>query len=190
MPVLSKRTTGINELNERYDFHPTQPEFVHVLLQEVDFRGGIWEPACGNGAMSKILEERFGAIRVRSSDIYNHGYGLIGVDFLAEMEPVDNIVTNPPFTLATEFVEKALSLARHKVAMLIKINFAWGIDRYGRIFVVNPPNLVLVLPRRMRNMHTGGHYSFDHAWFVWDQKEIGPTEMRWVDPGALEDAIR
>ena len=81
----------------------------------------IWECACGNGAMSEVIKEN--GYNVYSSDLIDRGYGDIGIDFLQSNRKVDNIVTNPPFNLATEFTLKAFELAKHKVVMLSNFNF-------------------------------------------------------------------
>ena len=65
------------------DFYATPPECTIALLNcfEWLFRGRrIWEPACGDGAISKVLEER--NFRVVSTDLHDRGYGDSGMNFL------------------------------------------------------------------------------------------------------------
>ena len=95
---------------EKDDFYPTPPSATQSLLDNQKFEGNIWECACGNGAMSKVMKES--GYEVYSSDLINRGYGETGVDFLESTKQVDNIVTNPPFNLGTEFTIQALKLAR------------------------------------------------------------------------------
>ena len=61
------------------DFFPTPAWATHALADNEKFDGDIWESACGNGAMSKVLE-LYGN-RVTSSDLHDRGYGEPGVDF-------------------------------------------------------------------------------------------------------------
>jgi hypothetical protein len=92
---------------ETHDFYPTWPAATKALLSVERFDGPIWEPACGDGAMSKVLEEA--GYEVISTDLIDRGYGEGGRDFLMEWQPrAPNIVTNPPFRWAIEFVDRAL----------------------------------------------------------------------------------
>jgi hypothetical protein len=60
------------------------------------FEGDIWEPACGDGAISKVLETA--GYRVVSTDLIDRGYGAGGHNFLKSTKPLaKNIITNPPY---------------------------------------------------------------------------------------------
>ena len=73
---------GFNQKNNRVknDFYPTPPEATEILLNKFTFNGDIWECACGDGSMSKVLEQK--GYDVYSSDLIDRGYGESGVDFL------------------------------------------------------------------------------------------------------------
>lgn len=107
------------------------PEWcTRVLLRTVSFQR-VWEPACGRGAISRVLEgER---IDVASTDLHDHGYGTPGIDFLTSTDETSrDIVTNPPYDQADAFVRKALELtARHQgyVAMLMRHEWDAGKTR-------------------------------------------------------------
>jgi hypothetical protein len=75
------------------DFFPTPAWATHALIDNEKFMGDIWEPACGDGAMSRVLAQT--GQQVISSDLYRRGFGEIGVDFLDNDRRADNIVTNP-----------------------------------------------------------------------------------------------
>jgi len=96
------------------DFYPTPPWATHALIKHEKFLGSIWEPACGNGAMAKVLEET--GCPIISSDLYDRGYGKSGVDFLQAVDKVDNVVTNPPYC-AEPFVQMALRITTGKVRL-------------------------------------------------------------------------
>src|SRR6516225_8537443 len=83
--------------------------------------GEIWECACGDGSMSRILEQT--GQPVHSSDLYDRGYGEAGVDFLHATRTADNIVTNPPYNCAEGFVAGGFRLANRKFALLLR--FVW-----------------------------------------------------------------
>ena len=90
------------------DFYATPRECTIALLDNFDwlFRGGrIWEPACGDGAISKVLEGR--GYEVISTDLHDRGYGESGMNFLNADVHCGGIITNPPFNLAAEFIERS-----------------------------------------------------------------------------------
>ena len=62
------------------DFFPTPRWATFALIDNEKFSGDIWECACGDGTMSKVLEET--GCTVLSSDLHDRGYGEIGLDFL------------------------------------------------------------------------------------------------------------
>ena len=79
-----------------YEFYPTPPEATRALLSVEQFDGSIWEPACGDGAISKVLTEA--GYQVVSTDLIDRGYGEGGHDFLKSTTPLaKNIITNPPY---------------------------------------------------------------------------------------------
>ncbi len=89
------------------DFFPTPAWATHALIENERFDGTIWECACGDGAMARVLEEA--GYKVRATDLYGRGYGEAGVDFLKSVRKVDNIVTNPPYNVAEAFVAQGLN---------------------------------------------------------------------------------
>ena len=109
------------------DFFRTPPDATRALLAREVFPGGVWEPACGDGAMARVLEDA--GYRVIASDLVDRGYGTAVDDFLLQRAmpaECDSVVTNPPFKLATEFVAHALDLGARKVAVLCRVAFLEG----------------------------------------------------------------
>src|SRR4051812_23471416 len=89
-----------------HDYYPTPPEAVASLLAAEIFDGPIWEPACGSGNISRVLQRYH--YPVVSTDLHEYGFGEGGVDFLKETRPrAKHIITNPPYGkgLADRFVE-------------------------------------------------------------------------------------
>ena len=87
--------TVVHRLWESGELQEGRIENIRALIDNEPFKGDIWECACGNGAMSNVLEET--GCHVPSSDLYDRGYGDAGVDFLDGGKRADNIVTNPPY---------------------------------------------------------------------------------------------
>lgn len=179
------RITGVavDRVNrEKDDFYPTPPEGTEALLSVESFDGPIWEPACGDGAISKVLEAS--GHTVISSDLVDRGYGETRTDFLMEYRPrAPNIVTNPPFKMVAPFIRKALDLSSGKVAFLLRLACLEGAER-GEIFEQSPLARVWVFRRRLSMYRSGakteqtGMIAF--AWFVWSHGHEGPPTLGWL----------
>lgn len=167
------------------DFYPTPNWATHALLEHETFAGEIWECACGDGAMSRVLQSR--GYNVLSSDLYNRGYGTPGIDFTTATHRVDNIVTNPPYHSAEGFVQQASKLARSKFALLLRLAFLEGARRSNTIFTEIPPSRVWVFSERITFYPAGadraGSGTTAYAWFVWDREAKSTTELHWLRPG-------
>lgn len=170
---------------EKDDFYPTWPGATSALLAVETFDGPIWECACGEGDMSRVLAAA--GHKVVSTDLVDRGFGDAKIDFLMEWSPrAPNIVTNPPFGLAREFVDKALSLTTGKVAMFLRLAFLEGIDR-GEWLPSTPLARVWIMSRRVpmqrgRISEAGdGHGVIAFAWFVWEHGHAGPASLGWLD---------
>lgn len=167
------------------DFYPTPSWATFALIDNEKFTGDIWECACGDGAMSQVLEMT--GQEVRSTDLYERGYGESGIDFRTSGEKSPNIVTNPPFNSAEEFVHSGLRSAKHKFALLLRLAFLEGAGRQHSIFLQKPPGRVWVFSERItfypKNVEKKGSGTTAYAWFVWDQTHSGPTELKWLPTG-------
>ena len=98
--VGSSRANG---KRSRGDFYPTSRYAVEELLKREKFEGEIWECACGKGDISEVLIEH--GYKVYSSDLFDRGYGDKHIDFLKTFRKTDNILTNPPFKYALDFIK-------------------------------------------------------------------------------------
>ena len=171
---------------EPNDYYATEPLAVELLLQQEKFADNIWEPACGEGHISKVLKEH--RYCVYSSDLVDRGYGFAGIDFLQfhSEKPIDcDIITNPPYKYAKEFVEKALEVVApgRKVAMFLKLTFLEGQGR-RELFSNNPPQTVYVSSARLqcgKNGDFSGTSMVAYAWFVWRKGYPGPAIIKWIN---------
>jgi len=167
------------------DFFPTPPWATFALIDNESFKGDIWECACGNGAMSKVLEET--GCPVQSSDLYDRGYGDVGVDFLDGDRRADNIITNPPYNCAEAFVANGTEVTNGKFALLLRLAFLEGANRARTIFTNCPPSRVWVFSERITFYPVGvevkGSGTTAYAWFVWDKDAPSGTELKWLEPG-------
>lgn len=171
---------------ETLDYYATEPRAVELLLEKEAFSPIIWEPACGGGHISEVLEKH--GYKVRSSDIVHRGYGECPRDFLQCDEPYPgDIVTNPPYSLALEFVKHALKIIEpgNKVAMLLKLQFLEGKKR-AEFFKENPPAVVYISPSRLQCAKNGdfkhnGNNVQAYAWFVWVKGNKQLPHLSWLN---------
>jgi hypothetical protein len=167
------------------DFFPTPAWATHALIDNEEFVGDIWEPACGDGAMSEVLETT--GCRVISSDLVDRGYGEGGVDFLHTNRRTSNIVTNPPYNAAEGFVRAGSNAADRKFALLLRLAFLEGANRQRTIFTECPPSRVWVFSERITFYPAGavqkGSGTTAYAWFVWDKEAPAGTTLKWLQPG-------
>ena len=178
--------SGASGVREKDDFYPTPPELVHALLAVESFDGPIWEPACGDGAISRELEGV--GHKVISTDLVDRGFGTGRRDFLMETRVpfgCQHIVTNPPFKLAEQFWEKACALANGKVAFLCRLTWLESMKR-AELFERCPMARVWICPWRPR-MQRGrqateedGGSMLAFAWYVRDPAHIGEPTLRWL----------
>lgn len=167
------------------DFFPTPPWATFALIDNEKFKGEIWESACGDGTMSRVLEQT--SQPVRSSDLYDRGYGEAGFDFLEPKWSADNIVTNPPYNCAEGFVASGVKHSNRKFALLLRLAFLEGANRANTIFSKIPPARVWVFSERITFYPSGvepkGSGTTAYAWFVWDKDAPDQTELKWFKPG-------
>lgn len=172
---------------QREDYYATEPAATEWLCKIEDFGGPILEPSCGEGHISKVLLKH--GYEVESRDLVDRGYGCGGVDFLS----IDNlswdgdIITNPPYKYAKEFVEKALQIIPegHKVAMFLKLTFLEGKARKP-LFRAAPPARVWVSSSRLKCAPNGDFSTMKssaaaYAWFVWEKGYNGDTIVKWFN---------
>lgn len=147
------------------DFYPTPWDVTEAILPRIaDFPQEIWEPACGDGAMSKVLEKAGHA--VISTDLIDRGYGTGGEDFLTRVAARgESLVTNPPFDKAREFIEQAFDLGVSHCAMLLKTSF-WHAKRRASLFHKWQPAEIWALTWRP-DFTGAGRPHRDAIWVVW-----------------------
>lgn len=188
--MAQRMPSPLDDPRSALDYYPTPPWATRALLHFVIPGGATnlhgmscWEPACGCGHMAVVLKEFFG--RVHASDVYPHGHGAVGsfvgasdasnpallLDDVATcpFQP-DWIITNPPFTLATAFVRRALTLARQGVAMLVRTQWLESDERF-QLFMEFEPWTVAVFSERVPMIK--GRWDPDassatsYSWVVW-----------------------
>lgn len=181
------------------DFYPTPPENLDCLGTYLDLQSlVVWEPACGEGHLSKRLQE-LGAGCV-STDLFDRGFGVAGVDFLKcprmpgalGAGSLGNkraaIITNPPYgELAEQFVRKALELTRPQngiVAMFLRNEWDCAKERMD-LFEEEPFFMKVIVTKRPRWIAgSKGSPRHTYAWYVWDWSKPPATNavVRYIHP--------
>lgn len=174
------------------DLYETPESATLALLKVEQLPQYIWEPACGPGAIVRVL--RAAGHTVLASDLVDYGNAesFWGRDFLMEFKVPDKceaIVTNPPFKLAGEFVAHALELCP-RVVMLLRLAFIES-ERRSPILDTGYLARIHVFKNRLPMMHRNGWQGNQagsavcYAWFVWDKAHKGPTTIHRISHGIL-----
>jgi methylase of polypeptide subunit release factors len=187
---MSQRDSGY--ARKERDLYETPEWVTEALVPHIPRRiGTIWEPACGSGRMCRVLERCLHPAEVWGCDIEPEG-DYICADFLGDtprvpVDHVDAIITNPPYDLATEFVEQALRRTEHLgafVAMLLRTDFDHAKSRTHLFRDCPAFSKKLVLMKRIvwfveDDGKPKASPSFNHAWYVWDWKHEGPPTIAY-----------
>ena len=154
------------------DLYPTPEEATRALLKVIKFCGLVWEPASGLGHISRVFEAA--GHKVRSTDLHATTYQYGGqADFLSQSVKAPNIVTNPPYKHALEFIRVGSSLANNKLALFLPVNFLNNIGTVKLLSEIGHPHHILVLVPTLKidmGPERGIQRSiFHHCWCVWDK---------------------
>jgi len=179
---------GVNPNTERQedDYYATNPIALQLFIEKAkfSFNNNLWECACGEGHLSKELISR--GFNVLSSDKINRNFGLVE-DFLSSERKFNgDIITNPPFKLAEEFVEKGINLIEtgNKLILFLKIQFLEG-QRRNKLFKKYPLKYVYVHSARQLCSRNADFENFKattqfYAWYVWEKGYKGETILKWI----------
>ena len=189
--VFSTLAASNHSVTERIekDYYATDPRAVEELLKRETFSHYIIEPAVGGGHIANVLKQYGHSIT--AIDIKDRGYqNTIVRDFLTiEKEEIGNpgdIITNPPYSQAAEFVKHALDISDTdtKVAMFLKIQF-WESKKRYELFQEYPPKNIYVFVSRI-NCGKNGEFTKEasavcYAWFVWEKGFKGKPTVDWIE---------
>lgn len=180
------------EPHHSLDDYPTPPWATRALCEWLEARGHalqldtVREPAANRGHMVRPLAEFFG--RVEASDVHDYGAGYPIRDYLEMLppDPVDWTITNPPFRLAEQFVQRMLETSRAGAAIFIRSAFTEGVKRHRTLFYAHQPRAILQFTERVplnkarmdANMTTATAY----CWIIWTRIPPEATEYHWIAP--------
>lgn len=175
-----------------FDYYATDPIAAELLLSVEPDLNNIWECACGEGHLAKVFDKhnKLG----KASDLVNRGYGTqedflnnLFINFNTDFQWGGDIVTNPPYKYAKEFVLQALKIIAEnkKVCMFLKLTFLEGKDR-KKMFKKYPPKTIYVCSGRIKCALNGdfdatGSSAACYAWFVWQKGFKGKPTIEWIN---------
>ena len=141
----------------------------------------VCEPACGGGAISKVLNEYWEDDKITAYDKETN--------FLWDFNDYDYVITNPPFSLAFEFIQKAKQLAKSKFALLLPLSYLHGKKRFDEIYSDRDYGLEKVYvftryPMLGEPLREDGKYNTGmmvYAWYVWTNGYSGQPTIDWLD---------
>ena len=179
------------EGDDPYNFYPTPPAVTEALLEVEEFGSQVWEPACGDGAISKVLIKR--GYEVASSDIVDRGYGEVE-DFFESDRSAKSIVTNPDYDFSEQFVRTSLEKTTYKVAMLLPLAFLTSRGRYElltssslkAVYVFT--GRVSLFPKEVRASSGNGRENY--AWFVWEHGYQGSPVIHLFPPNVCDEVVK
>ena len=174
-----------------HDLYETPAEATRALLRAERVPHRVWEPACGPGAIVRVLRDS--GHDVLGSDLIQYDsrhQDIAGLDFLISGGSADclgkdrAIVTNPPYKHAHQFVRLALKRAPY-VAMLLRLAF---LESERRRDILDNSSLarVHVFRDRLPMMHRANwdgpkaSNATAFAWFVWDRSHQGPAQLNRI----------
>jgi len=156
------------QMSGRLDEFQTPIEALLPLLPYLNRIWVIWECAFGKGELAKHLKN-FGFIVVGKSK----------ENFLKTIKKYDCIITNPPYSLKYEFLERCYKL-RKPFALLMPLTALEGKKR-GALYKKH--GIQLIIPNKRINFKTpsgkGSGSWFQTAWFCW--KLNLPKDLNFVE---------
>lgn len=165
------------------DFYETPYSITqHLLTREnFDFSGVVCEPAQGSGAIVKVLSKYWPKSSIVAYDIETN--------FLTETKTYDYIITNPPFSLAHEFIQKAKCVATKKFAMLLPLSYLHGKKRHDEIYMDKTYGLKTVYvftryPMLGEPLRDDGKYNTGmmvYAWYIFENGHSQHPTINWID---------
>lgn len=149
----------------------------------------IWEVSCGEGHLSERLKQY--GYNVKSTDLVDRGYGVGGIDFLQCNDTFDgDILTNPPYSLAYEFIQHALELIPdgRKVFMFLKLTFLEGKKRRKlfdtgclKTLYVSTSRILCAKNGDFEKMKAGGGSAVAYGWYEFEKGYKGDAIIKWIN---------
>lgn len=175
------------------DYYVEQPWCSARLFAEEDFSSGVVDPACGSGNI--VRSARAAKISALGSDIVKRATECyIACDFFsdewAKIYDPTNVVSNPPFGIADQFIKLAIERAEQKTAMLLPATWHFGSKRSTWLATTPLKRVLALTPRPSmppgKAIEAGqkpGGGTKDFAWYIWERGYVGAWSGGWLRRG-------
>ena len=181
---------------ETLDYYATDPYAITKampIFREIGLSNKIWECACGEGHLSKELK-KYG-YSVKSSDIADRGYGEV-LDFMGtDFQWDGDILTNPPFKYAADFIEHSMERIEdgRMAVFFLKVQFLETAKRAAlfkqcglKYLIVNSERICCAkngefgtyFKRGEHGAYRGGTQLY--CWFVFQKGYTGEPTIKWI----------
>jgi hypothetical protein len=184
------------------DWYPEPRFVVEQLLDAEAFEGEVLDPCCGGGTIVSVCRAR--GIPARGSDIVDRGFGEVR-DLFSLTEPVDNIISNVPYRIAEACARHMFTLARYKVALILRMPFWESRERHGffREYPLHTwypcsdrPSMPIGKMTGLQDEHgaiiqpknTGG--TMPYGWWVYQIGYRGPTQIKLLELKPIDRTAR
>ena len=184
--------TSLNRERIENDYYATPYESTEALLKIEEVDGDFIEPCVGGGHIAEVIKKYYPNRKIIGVDLINRGYeGTVVSNYFDYKFKGDfNIVTNPPYSLAQEFLEHSMEQIQEgkKVAMFLKIQFLEGVKR-RELFKKYPPKTIHVFSKRQNPWRNGNSVdekgkpwssTMCFAWFIWEKGYKGLPTIDWI----------
>jgi hypothetical protein len=171
---------------KKSDFYETPFSMTHQILDRIhwNIKDSILEPSCGNSAIVQVLKNYF--TNISHYDLYKGEYKR---NFLLEDQQYDYIITNPPYSLAHEFILKAKEIARKEFCFLLPLSYLHGQKRFIEIyrdtaFLLKTVYVFTRYPLLGEELREDGKYNTGmqvYAWFLWNKSYKSNPTIEWID---------
>src|SRR5262245_36538058 len=141
----------------------------------------IWEPACGSGNIVRVLADA--GYDVYATDACD-GENFFDLD---DSQGADGILTNPPYTDVTKFVQHAIDvmMPRNGWVMML-LSQEWSCANGRRHLFAKCPIFAkkIELTKRIvwfpRSDGKRAAPSENHAWYCWHWRHVGKSWIDWA----------
>lgn len=185
---------------DEYDWYVEPRECSRALFTVERFEGVVWDPACGSGRIVQQAKA-LGLDAVGTDVVHRSSYCLRKLDFLKDGQISDfgNIVTNPPFSDAEEFIRRALKIVPHggKIAAILPIVWLTGFSTKRNWLPISPLRKVFPLSPRPsmppgRVIEAGerpGNGTKDYCWLLWQVGYTGSAEVVFLNTSKARNEV-
>lgn len=172
---------------EENDYYSTDPIAITILHKHglLDKDIPYFDFCCGSGNLGIELK-RLGYDVAYESDLFDRGYGEVGIDFFTINDKVEgNTIANPPYKFINDWITHSLKITSNKIYIFCRIQTIETMSRYNKIFKHNPPILICPFVKRVQCYRNDDRNikgsAVCYSWFIWDNNDdSNETKVMWL----------